>query len=81
MDYAALTAALLPRIARRPVLALELMRVSWRFRRLAWWRRFPFLPIPAEEYVRWRMYTAYGDENAEPPAADLDRYARWATRK
>jgi len=24
------------------------------------------------------MYTAYGDENAIPPADDIVRYARWA---
>ena len=42
--------------------------------------RFPFLPLPDREYVRWRMLTAYGDEDAVPPAADIVRYARWAVR-
>lgn len=40
--------------------------------------RFPFLPIPDAAYVRWRMYTAYGDYDAIPPARDVERYARWA---
>ena len=26
---------------------------------------------------RWRMYTAYGSEDAIPPVADVLRYARW----
>jgi len=63
-----------------PKTAIALVRVGWRFRRRGWYARFPFLPLPATEYVRWRMYTAYGDERAVPPAADVIRYARWATR-
>jgi hypothetical protein len=42
--------------------------------------RFPFLPIPDRQYVRWRMLTAYGSEDAVPPAKDVVRYARWAVR-
>ena len=72
-------------VARRaivsPSLARDLFRVMWRFRRRLWLARPPFLPLPSREYLRWRMYTAYGDENAVPPVADLVRYARWAGRK
>ncbi|HEX7938861.1 MAG TPA: hypothetical protein VF483_07685 [Gemmatimonadaceae bacterium] len=42
--------------------------------------RFPFLPLPDRTYLEWRMYTAYGDGHAVPPASDVIRYARWATR-
>jgi hypothetical protein len=42
--------------------------------------RPPFLPVPDRAYLRWRMYTAYGDEATVPPASDVIRYARWATR-
>ena len=62
-------------------IAMALMRVGWRFRRRNWYRRFPFLPLPATEYVRWRMHTAYGRDDAIPPADDVIRYARWATRQ
>lgn len=72
-------------VARRalvsPALAADLLRVMWRFRRRRWFARPPFFPLPSREYVRWRMYTAYGDEGAVPPVADLIRYARWAGRK
>jgi hypothetical protein len=56
------------RAAVRPALAADLVRVAWRFRRRAWWRRFPFLPVPSMPYVRWRMQTAYGDPDALPLA-------------
>jgi len=31
--------------------------------------------------VRWRMYTAYGDERAVPPVRDVIAYARWTGRQ
>ncbi len=60
-----------------PRLALDLLRVVWAFRARGWYHRPPFLPLPPSEYVRWRMYTAYGDEQAVPPAEDVMRFARW----
>ena len=74
----ALTLAL--RALRRPALAVDLLRVAWRFRRRGWYRDAPFLPVPDREYVRWRMLTAYGDPDMVPPADDVERYARWAGR-
>ncbi len=64
-----------------PLLAIDLIRVAWRFRHRHWFRRFPFLPLPAISYVRWRLYTAYGEETAIPPAADVIAYARWVGRQ
>lgn len=72
-----LVLALTAQTLRHPRLALDLTRVAWRVRRRRWYRRPPFLPVPAREYVRWRMYTAYGDYDAVPPAEDVVRYARW----
>jgi hypothetical protein len=66
---------------KNPRTGVALARVGWRFRSRDWYRRFPFLPLPSGEYMRWRMYTAYGDERAVPPADDVVRYARWAVRK
>lgn len=74
----ALFLRLLPRALLDPRLAVALLRVLWRFRRNRWWARFPFLPLPARDYVRWRMYTAYGDHDALPPVEDVIKYARWA---
>jgi hypothetical protein len=80
-SWPALVSTLLLRALRDPRTASALVRVAWRFRARAWYRRFPFLPMPAKEYVRWRMYTAYGDAEFVPPADDVVRYARWAIRK
>ena len=81
MSWLRLSLTLVGRSARQPSLARDLLRVAWRFRSRHWYRTFPFLPVPAREYVRWRMYTAYGDANAIPPADDVIRYARWAGKE
>ncbi len=60
-----------------PRLALDLVRAAWAFRRRDWWARAPFLPVPDRTYLRWRMYTAYGSEDAVPPLDDLLRFVRW----
>ncbi len=72
-----LTVALISRAVVNPRLAVDLVRLAWAFRARGWYRQPPFLPIPPSEYVRWRMYTAYGDENAVPPLGDVIRFARW----
>jgi hypothetical protein len=72
-----LAVALTVRAAVNPRLALDLIRLVWAFRGRGWHRRPPFLPVPPREYVRWRMYTAYGDEAAVPPLEDVVRFARW----
>ena len=81
MSWLRLVLAVAPRALVNPALAMDLLRVGWRFRRRHWWRRAPFLPLPARDYVRWRMYTAYGDEDAVPPVEDVVRYARWVGRQ
>ncbi|HET7584913.1 MAG TPA: hypothetical protein VFK13_08400 [Gemmatimonadaceae bacterium] len=81
MSWGRLSLALAWRALRNPPLAADLVRVCWRFRRRRWFARFPFLPIPARDYVRWRMHTAYGRHDAVPPVEDIVRYARWAGRE
>ncbi len=81
MAWFQLTATLTGRALLNPALAMDLLRVAWRFRHRFWYRRFPFLPLPALRYVRWRMYTAYGDEAAVPPAQDVIGFARWVGRQ
>lgn len=60
-----------------PRLAIDLLRTAWAFRRREWWRTAPFLPLPDRDYLRWRMYTAYGHHDAVPPADDVISFARW----
>lgn len=75
--WTSLTAGLVWRGILNPRLALDLLRTAWAFRRRRWWAEAPFLPLPDRAYLRWRMYTAYADEAAVPPAGDVVRFARW----
>ena len=76
-SWTSLAARLTGRALLSPRLAVDLLRTGWAFRRRGWWRRAPFLPVPDGPYLRWRMYTAYGDEAAVPPLEDVVRFARW----
>jgi len=67
-------------VLRRPRILPHLARAAWAFRARDWYRRPPFLPLPPRSYMRWRMETAYGDPNAVPPAAELERYVLWTSR-
>jgi hypothetical protein len=60
-----------------PRLGIDLLKAGWAFRRRDWLMRAPFLPIPDRDYLRWRMYTAYGAEDTVPPLEDLLRFVRW----
>lgn len=76
-SWGGLLATLTIRALLSPRLALDLVRTGWAFRRRGWYRRPPFVPLPDRRYLRWRMYTAYGDPEAVPPAVDVIRFARW----
>ncbi|MBA3346171.1 MAG: hypothetical protein H0T44_12905 [Gemmatimonadales bacterium] len=76
-SWSSLAARLALRGLLDPRLGIDLLRTTWAFRRRAWWTRAPFLPLPDPTYLRWRMYTAYADEHAVPPAEDVVRFARW----
>jgi hypothetical protein len=76
-SWTSLALRLAGRALVNPHLALDLVRTAWAFRRRGWWARAPFLPLPDRTYLRWRMYTAYADEDAVPPIEDVMRFARW----
>ena len=78
MSWLKLITTLTARAIVHPTLAADLLRTAWRFRSRHWYRQAPFLPLPDRDYVRWRMYTAYGSADAIPPATDVERYARWS---
>ena len=76
-SWVSLTGRLVLRGALNPRVGLDLLHTAWAFRRRNWWSQPPFLPLPDRTYLRWRMYTAYADENAVPPEDDVIRFARW----
>ena len=63
---------------RRPGLWPDLLETGWAFRRRGWYRRPPFLPLPSDAYMRWRLETAYGEPDAVPPPDELERFVRWS---
>jgi hypothetical protein len=75
--WTGLVARLVGRALLDPRLAIDLVRTAWAFRRRRWWSLSPFLPVPDPTYLRWRMYTAYGNEDAVPPIEDVVSFARW----
>jgi hypothetical protein len=78
MSWGRLSLALAARSLVNPAVAVDLLSVAWRFRARDWYRHSPFLPLPDPTYLRWRMYTAYGDFDAIPSPDEVIRYAKWA---
>lgn len=64
-------------LARRPTLWPTALRQWRRLVPPAWWRRRPFLPVPAPEYVRFRLLTQYGDDEHALEPADVVNYLLW----
>ena len=65
-------------VARHPSLWAIGLRQAFVLARPGWWRRPPFVPVPAPDYLRFRLETAYGglgDRPIEPE--DLVAYLRW----
>jgi len=61
----------------RPALWLTAIGQVARLARPGWWRRWPPLPAPAPEYLRFRLQTQYGDPDREPEADDVLAYLEW----
>lgn len=63
---------------RHPSLWPTALRQVRRLAAPGWWHRFPFLPVPDRDYLRFRIVTAYGGDGTRPPDAhDLVTYLRW----
>ena len=45
-----------------------------------WWKQAPFLPLPAKDYMRFRLVTQYGDERHPPEPGDVVDYLTWCRR-
>ena len=45
--------------------------------RPGWWRRWPPVPRPDENYLRFRLETAYGRAEPEVAVGDVVEYLTW----
>lgn len=63
-------------LARHPVLWPTAVRQVLLLAVPGWWRTRPYLPLPAPDYLRFRLHTAYGDQRAPRPA-DVVTYLHW----
>ncbi|MBS1838161.1 MAG: hypothetical protein JST64_10755 [Actinobacteria bacterium] len=59
-------------LLRRPDLWPTAVRQASVLAAPGWWRRAPFLPLPAPDYLRFRLITAYGGDGAAPGRGDPD---------
>jgi hypothetical protein len=65
-------------VLSRPWLVPAALAEAVRLARPGWWRRRPFLPLPAPDLWQFRMETAYGGAgDAVPPPEDIRAFVRW----
>ncbi len=63
-------------VSRHPVLWPTAVRQVKVLAAPGWWRRSPHLPLPAADYFRFRLQTAYGDQR-DPDPGDVVTYLHW----
>ncbi|MGD9702081.1 MAG: hypothetical protein AB7Q42_06755 [Acidimicrobiia bacterium] len=76
MDWLRIASALVS----RPELWPTAFRQVHRLAAPGWWKRPPFLPVPAGGYLRFRLVTQYGDAERRPEPADVINYLAWCRR-
>lgn len=64
-------------VLRSPSLWPTAIRQLFRLAPNGWWRRAPFLPLPDDRYLAFRMQTQYGDSDHRPEPDDVIAYLRW----
>lgn len=67
-------------VMAHPTLWPVALRQLFRLAPNGWWRRWPFLPVPASGYLLFRLETQYGstaDETKAPRPTDVVDYLRW----
>ena len=64
-------------VLRRPSLWVTAVRQMFRLAPNGWWHKAPFLPLPDERYLRFRLETQYGDAMHTTEPRDLLTYLAW----
>lgn len=73
--------AVLVAVAARPRLWPTAVAQVFRLAPRRWWRRWPPLPFPDTDYLRFRLVTAYGDASNPACAADVVAWLNWCRRR
>lgn len=60
----------------RPRLWFTALRQVFRLAQAGWWRRSPFLPLPDEHYLEFRLVTNAGT-GGYPRVEEFIRYLEW----
>ena len=68
-------------VAARPHLWPAAVAASWRLAPRGWWHRWPPLPLPDRDYLRFRARTAYGDPAHPLDADDVVAWLEWCSRR
>lgn len=65
----------------RPSLWITALGQVFRLAPRGWWKRAPFLPIPAADYLEFRLVTQYGGGHGAPRgeirSIDVVNYLEW----
>jgi len=64
-------------VLARPALWLTGLSQVMRLARPGWWHRWPPMPVPDTDYLRFRLQTQYGDPDREPEPGDVLAYLDW----
>lgn len=68
-------------VIKRPDLWATALRQLLVLAPRGWWKKWPPVPLPDDNYLGFRFETAYGNPNATPTASDVTHYLAWCKRQ
>jgi hypothetical protein len=68
-------------VLARPSLWAVALRTWRRTTPARWWAGAPFLPVPSSAYLRFRLVTQYGRNDADIVPGDVLNYLAWCKRQ
>lgn len=64
-------------VVSRPDLWVEAVRMVKRLAVPGWWKQWPPIPLPPDDYLKFRLQTDRGDAQSQPDAQQLVAYLEW----
>lgn len=65
-------------VLRRPDLWATALRQAHTLAPSRWWASWPPIPLPAEDYLKFRTVTAYGNAEQAPLPHDVVTWLEWS---